>query len=103
MKRLITITLQYYRTLLVYNITFTFLCVFLVGISTGNNIISLFFSKIIGFAAAVGLHYYSSSKTYFYYRNAGLYIRGLYCYAYLIDLAVFVTLTLTVWICRHLF
>lgn len=103
MKRLIALTLQYYRTLLVYNITFTFLCLFLIGFSAGNNLVSLFFSKLIGFVAAVGLHYYASAKTYFYYRNAGLYIRRLYCYAYLIDLSVFIASTLMISICRHLF
>jgi hypothetical protein len=103
MKRLTTLTLQYYRTLLVYNITFTFLCLFLVGFSTGNNIVSMFFSKLIGFCAAVGLHYFSSAKTYFYYRNAGLYIRRLYFYAYVVDLTIFIASTLLFLICRHLF
>ncbi|OJW18399.1 MAG: hypothetical protein BGO48_17825 [Mucilaginibacter sp. 44-25] len=103
MKRLVTLTLQYYRTLVVYNITFTLLCFLLVGSSTGNSIISLHFSKLIGFAGAVSLHYYSSAKTYFYYRNAGLYIRRLYGYTYLIDLAVFTVITLILSICRHLF
>jgi hypothetical protein len=102
MKRLTTLSLQYYHTLLVYNLTFTFLCAFLIGFSAGNNIVSLFFSKLIGFSAAVGLHHYSSVKTYFYYRNAGLAIRRLYCYAYLIDLAAFIVLSLLLSICRHL-
>ncbi|PAW94129.1 hypothetical protein CKK33_11740 [Mucilaginibacter sp. MD40] len=103
MKRLVTLTLQFYCTLVVYNITFTLLCFLLVGGSTGNNIISLYFSKLIGFAGAVSLHYHSSAKTYFYYRNAGLSIRRLYGYAYLIDLAVFTVITLILSICRHLF
>ena len=32
MKRLTTLTLQYHRTLLVYNITFTILCLLLIGL-----------------------------------------------------------------------
>lgn len=103
MKRLITLTLQYYRTLLVYNITFTFLCMLLTGFSGINNTVLLLFSKIIGFTGAAALHYYSSAKTYFYYRNAGLQLRRLYCYGYLTDLAVFIIFTVTLTICSHLF
>ncbi|RYU92466.1 hypothetical protein EWM62_03250 [Mucilaginibacter terrigena] len=103
MRRLTTLTLQYYRSLLLYNITFTILCVFLIGLGVGTNPAGFFFSKLIGFAAAAGLHYFSSAKTYFYYRNAGLTIRRLYVYAYLIDVAVFILSTIIFIICRHLF
>ncbi|MES2267173.1 MAG: hypothetical protein V4520_10450 [Bacteroidota bacterium] len=102
MKRLTTLSLQYYRILLVYNITFTFLCVFLIGFSGAGNPVTLFFAKFIGFAGAVGLHYYSSAKTYFYYRNAGLAIRRLYAYAFIIDLTIYVIFITLFTLCRHL-
>lgn len=103
MKRLSTLTLQYYRTLLIYNITFTILCIFLIGLSSGANLVSLFFAKLTGFTGAVALHYYSAVKTYFYYRNAGLSIRRLYSYAYIIDVSVFITATILFNLCHHLF
>nr|WP_067053923.1 hypothetical protein [Mucilaginibacter sp. L294] len=102
MKRLTTLTLQYYRTLLIYNITFTILCVFLIGFSGAGNPVTLFFAKFAGFAGAVGLHYFSSAKTYFYYRNAGMAIRRLYVYAFTIDVIVFILITMLIALCRHL-
>ncbi|MET3981530.1 hypothetical protein ABIB62_004144 [Mucilaginibacter sp. UYP25] len=103
MKRLTTLTLQYYRTLLIYNITFTILCLFLVSFSGVGNPVTLFFSKLIGLLAAMGLHYFSSAKTYFYYLNAGLPIRRLYMYAFTIDCFVFIVLTTLFAICRYIF
>ncbi|MBB5394657.1 hypothetical protein [Mucilaginibacter sp. AK015] len=103
MQRLTTLTIQYYRSLLLYNITFTFLCIVLVGFGAGINLVSIFFSKIIGFLSATGLHYYSSANTYFYYRNAGITIRRLYFYAFLVDLAAFILIALLINLCSRLF
>ena len=103
MKRFTILTFQYYRTLIIYNITFTILCVVLTSFSAGINLVTLFFCKFIGFASAVGLHYYSAFKTYFYYRNAGVSIRRLHLYAWVIDFGIFLLITFFLTLCRHLF
>jgi hypothetical protein len=85
MKRLNTLVLQYYRTLLVYNISFTLLCFVITGLGASFNPVVMFFCKLIGFIAASGLHYYSAANTYFYYRNAGINIKRLFTYACMAD------------------
>ncbi|WP_374949116.1 hypothetical protein [Mucilaginibacter sp.] len=85
MNRLFTLTTQYYRTLWLYNVSFT-LCFFVLsGFGMGFNAVSLFYCKVFGFCGAALLHYYSASNTYFYYRNAGMQVRRLFLYALLMD------------------
>jgi hypothetical protein len=103
MKRITILTIQYYRSLLLYNIAFTFLCMCLLGFSRVSDPIAFFFAKLIGFTSAVALHYYSSANTLLYYRNAGLAIRSLYVYTYAVDVFVFFVLTTLFTLCRHLF
>ena len=94
MHRLITLTLQYYRSILLYNIAFTVLTIVLVFFAAGANTAALIYCKVIALAGAIGLHYFSSANTFFYYRNAGVSIRRLYIYALLLDVTAFLILVI---------
>lgn len=99
MNRLSTLTLQYYRLLLVYNIAFSVLGIliawfFLKSADAGFSPVYLFYGKLIGYLAAVALYHYSSAQSYFYFRNAGLSIRRLSIYSFVVDLIVAFLMTL---------
>ncbi|AMR33304.1 hypothetical protein A0256_18700 [Mucilaginibacter sp. PAMC 26640] len=68
-----------------------------VGAGTGGWL----FCKIFAVLGAIGLHYYSSPQTFFYYRNAGLSIRRLYGYTLLIDLGIFIIIALPLNLIAH--
>jgi len=96
LKRLATISLQYYKLLWVYNLAFTVLATFLaVGILGVLNAGTLFTAKAIGYLSAIGLHYYSSSKSYFYFMNAGYHMRKIFISAGIIDFAVYMLILLS--------
>lgn len=98
MKQL-TLTLQFYRLILFYNIAFTLVCGLLAGFGGGFDVPGLFLAKLAGLCSAIGLYHYSAGKTYFYFRNAGLSIRRVWLYAAAIDILIFAltsTLIITV-------
>jgi len=102
MKRTTTLTFQYYRLLLYHNIFFTVMCAlfFLLGLKT-INLPVIIISKFVGFIGAAAYHYYMQGNSYFYFRNAGLSIRRLYMYAFVTDLAVSFTLSLSYILFTH--
>jgi hypothetical protein len=90
LKRLGILTLQFYQLLLLYNIAFTLLTagIFYL-IADGFNAGIFLIAKIIGFIAAIGLHYYSSKQSYFYFRNAGYRIITLFIGAFTFDMLIY--------------
>ena len=97
LKRLGIITLQFYRLLLLYNIAFTVLALFLLIFNAGTinprtAVLLLIPAKIIGFMCALALHYFSAKENYFYFRNAGYGMRRMFISAFAIDLSICVLL-----------
>jgi hypothetical protein len=86
LKRLTILSFQYYRLLLVYNLAFTILVVFLFGFGADVDAASFLFAKITGFASAAGLYYYMAKDSYFYFHNAGYRIWQIIVNAFVIDL-----------------
>jgi hypothetical protein len=106
MNRLSTLTLQYYRLLLVYNIAFSILGVLItwVFLKSADALFSpayLFYGKLLGYLSAARLYHYSSAKSYFYFRNAGLSIRRLSVYSFGVDLIVAFLMTLLFTLFTH--
>ena len=90
MKRLGILTLQFYQLLLLYNIAFTLLATFIFWFEARTlNAVIFFPAKVFGLAAALGLHYYSSKQTYFYFRNAGYRMVTLFSGAFAFDILVY--------------
>jgi hypothetical protein len=105
LKRLITISLHYYKLLWVYNLAFTLLATILVwGFIGVLNAGTFFTAKIIGFTSAMGLHYYTSSKSYFYFMNAGYRMQRIFVNAAIIDGLVYLLIVISALIlktCLH--
>jgi len=106
LKRLTVITLQYYRSLLLYNIAFTLLICLLFGFNAVVTYPAIFlFAKITGVLCAGSLHYYSANETYFYYRNAGFSMRRICLITFAFDLLICLALislsTLIARLCLH--
>jgi hypothetical protein len=78
---------------LLYNIAFSVLAtaIFIFD-GVPVNAISLVFAKITGFVCAVGLHYYSSKNSYFYFRNAGYSVLRILLNAFTIDIIIYLLL-----------
>ncbi|MGF7080606.1 hypothetical protein [Mucilaginibacter sp. UYCu711] len=96
MKRLITISLHYYKLLWVYNLAFTLLATIIVwGYIGVLNAATFFIAKVIGFTSAMGLYYYSSSKSYFYFMNAGYRMRTIFINAAIIDACIYLLIVLS--------
>ncbi len=93
MKRLITLTFQYYRILLFNNILFSIMCgvLFRLGLCAFDTGI-LLFSKFIGLVCAIAYYHYMYHNSYYYFRNSGLNIRRLLIYSFVIDLVVTIIL-----------
>jgi len=91
-QRLITLLFQFYRPLLLWNMTFTILGMIVIvnnGLASTGNTLPL---KVMGYVTAIGYQYYMSNKTYFYFRNAGYSIRQLYVYIFLADMLFYIIL-----------
>lgn len=106
LKRLGIITFQFYRLLLLYNIAFTVLALFLLifnagTINPGAAVLLLIPAKIIGFMCAVALHNFSSKENYFYFRNAGYGMRRMFISAFAIDISVCILLIILSKIILH--
>ncbi|MBB6112359.1 hypothetical protein SAMN05421821_118111 [Mucilaginibacter lappiensis] len=106
MKRLGIHTFQFYRLLLLYNIAFTVLALFLLifnagSINAGTVVVLLISAKIIGFISALALHYFSAKENYFYFRNAGYGIKRMFISTFAIDLSICVLLIILSKIILH--
>jgi hypothetical protein len=94
LKRLLTLSFQYYYLLLLYNIAFSgLIAVLFFFIAHTLTFSSALAAKIVGFICAAFLYGYSSGKTYFYFKNAGITIWHLVAITFLIDLLVLALLT----------
>ncbi|MEO7214330.1 hypothetical protein [Mucilaginibacter sp.] len=79
----------FYKPIFLWNLAFSFTCLWLVG-TYGAKIAGLvLFFKLIGYASTTFLQSYTAKNVYMYYRNAGYSIRRMYAYTYGIDLAVY--------------
>ncbi|RZA00207.1 MAG: hypothetical protein EOP47_14640 [Sphingobacteriaceae bacterium] len=98
MKRLTTLTFHYYQLLLLYNIAFTLCGAFIFASEAHGFRVAIFMpAKLVGFAAAAALHYFSSKQTYFYFRNAGYHIGRVIISAFVLDISIyFILMTLVV-------
>ncbi|WP_345101725.1 hypothetical protein [Mucilaginibacter panaciglaebae] len=107
MKQSITLALQLYRLLLLYNIAFTVAGIFFAYMSAGHfDFGVLVYGKIVGFTAALGLYHFSAKQSYFYFRNAGYHLRPIITITFVIDVAVCIlpsTVILLIQLCSHLF
>jgi hypothetical protein len=103
LKQPITLALQFYRLLLLYNIAFTILGVFLGLFAAGHLNAGVFlWGKLIGFAGALGIYHFSANQSYFYFRNAGYHIKNIIWITFALDIIVYILLTLILtW--SHLF
>jgi len=103
LKQPVTIALQFYFLLLLYNIAFTILGIFLGFFATGHlNAGILLWGKVTGFAGALGLYHFSANQSYFYFRNAGYHIKNIISIAFALDIIVYILLTL-IFTWSHLF
>jgi hypothetical protein len=107
LKRSITLTFQYYRIVLLYNIAFTIVWIALALFGFGElNAVVLFWAKVCGFVSAIAIYYYSANQTYFYFRNAGFRMRRILLQAFLMDVLNFIVLyifiTLVAYAAAHL-
>jgi hypothetical protein len=103
MKRLSQLVFQYYQLLWFYNIAFSFIIGYLTSAMGFGKVTGSIYGKIVGIVAAMGLYHFSSAKTYFYFRNAGLSIRSLFMYTFIFDLVLFTFLFTLILLCNHLF
>jgi hypothetical protein len=102
LKRLGIITFQFYKLLLLYNIAFTVLALFLLVFNGAPLSATTFVSaKVIGFLSAVALHNFSSKENYFYFRNAGYGMRRMFISAFAIDISVCILLIILSKIILH--
>lgn len=80
----------FYRTLIVFNLIFTTICVLdllKIGLWFIANTIII---KSVGYAGTVFYKNYFANKTYMYYRNAGYSITRMYAYSFAVDFALYV-------------
>jgi hypothetical protein len=79
----------FYKPILLWNLAFSFVCLWFIYLY-GEKIAGLIlFFKLIGYAATTFLQSYTAKNVYMYYRNAGYSIRRMYAYTYGIDLALY--------------
>ena len=76
--------------LLLYNLAFTLVAIFMC-LAGGEHLNAgvFLFAKIVGLLSALGLHYYSSSQSYFYFRNAGYRMFSLFIGVAGLDILVY--------------
>jgi hypothetical protein len=90
LKRIAILLLQFYQMLFLYNVAFTLLVIFIFHeLNIGELNAEVFISaKTTGFIAAIGLHYYVSKQTYFYFRNAGYKMLTIFIGAFAFDIVI---------------
>jgi hypothetical protein len=95
LKRLSILAFQFYQLLVLYNIAFTIVALMLTLFSGGKiSIASFLIAKLMGFAFAVGLHYFISKNEYFYFRNAGYSMRWIILSTLAVDVLVYLVIAL---------
>jgi len=93
LKRFGILTIQFYWLLLTYNIAFTIVASVLMGVSGIKiNAASFLIAKLMGFACAIGLHYFNSQNEYFYFRNTGYGMRRIILSALVTDGLIYLIL-----------
>lgn len=103
LKQPIILALQFYRLLLLYNIAFTTLGIFLSLFTVGHlNAAIILWGKLIGFGGALGLYHFSANQSYFYFRNAGYPISAIIWIAFAFDNLCYILLALIL-IWSHVF
>ncbi|GAA3957666.1 hypothetical protein [Mucilaginibacter dorajii] len=93
MNYTIRITWYFYKSLIIWCLLVSFFAIYYV-FEGELNIALAFIVKIFGYASALGVRYlnYNSSKTNFYFRNAGYSINRLYVYTFGFDFLIFIIL-----------
>lgn len=86
MYKLKTILYQFNRPVFIFNLV---LSLYLIYRQDAVNYAGGIFIKFCGYSFVIGYQYFTASKTYFYFRNAGYSIRRLYIYSVIADLAIF--------------
>jgi hypothetical protein len=103
LKRLYILTFQFYRLILLYNIAFTILTIFISFFSGGFSSGSFLFAKLVGFTGAVSLHYYSSKNTYLYFLNAGYSIKKIIACAFAVDIGFYLFIVTSIYFIKQVF
>ncbi|WP_295719836.1 hypothetical protein [Mucilaginibacter sp.] len=90
MYNTLKIAWYFYKPTLVWCLLATFACIYYV-LSRQLNIPLAFLCKLFSYASILGIQYlnFNSTKTYFYFRNAGYSVRRLYFYVFSFDLITF--------------
>jgi hypothetical protein len=83
----------FYKSLLLWNVTISLVCIYYIHQHDVTIPASLFL-KLLSYGFAVGYQHYNFSvnKTFFYFRNAGYTIRSLYLYMFSIDILIYAVL-----------
>ena len=79
----------FYKPILLWNLAFSFVCLWFIYLYRVKIAGLILFFKLIGYAATTFLQSYTAKNVYMYYRNAGYSIRRMYAYTYGIDLALY--------------
>ncbi|RWY54094.1 hypothetical protein [Mucilaginibacter gilvus] len=79
----------FYKPIFLWNLAFSFACLWLIGINGVKVAGLVFFFKLIGYASTTYLQSYTAKNVYMYYRNAGYSIRRMYAYVYAVDIAIY--------------
>jgi hypothetical protein len=79
----------FYRSLLLWHITISLVCIYCV-----HTILGSVFIKLLSYGLAVAYQHYnfSANRTFFYFRNAGFTIRRLYLYMFSIDILIYMAI-----------
>ncbi|QTE37302.1 hypothetical protein ACRQ5D_16865 [Mucilaginibacter sp. P25] len=86
MRNTIKITWYFYKSMLLWCMTINMICIYY--LFRGEvNIVESYIFKIMSYGLIIGFRYYNynSTKTFFYFRNAGYGIDKLYLYALTCD------------------
>jgi hypothetical protein len=92
MNRLVTLTYQFYRPILLWNWIFS-ICGVIFLIKNGFSAIGMsFLIKFTGYGSSLGYQYFMANKSYFYFRNAGYSVRRMYAYVFSVDILIYIVL-----------
>jgi hypothetical protein len=86
MYKLKAILYQFNRPVFVFNLV---LSLYLIYEHNAVNYSQGVFIKFCSYSFVIGYQYFTASKTYFYFRNAGYTIRRLYIYSMIADIVIF--------------
>jgi hypothetical protein len=93
MNNTIRITWYFYKAFMPWCIISSLACLYYLC-SHQFNIPFAIICKLVSYAAILGVQYinFNSTKTYFYFRNAGYSINLLYVYTFGLDFLIFIIL-----------